>query len=242
MPEQGVPLLPKDHLLTTDEIERLAKMFVDAGVKKIRLTGGEPTVRKDVVDVVGACIPPSSSQCAHHSLPARLGKLGLSSLGMTSNGIALKRKLPDLVAAGLTHLNISLDTLDTFQYELITRRRGFERVMEALELAEQFPSLTVKINCVVIRGRLAVAASIRLSLTCALSGLNDHEVPAFVELTRNRKIIVRFIEYMPFEGALALLDVAAMTLTKKKQITIGPTQNSCPPPPLSTISPRYIPH
>lgn len=72
---------------------------------------------------------------------------------MTSNGIALKRKLPALVAAGLTHLNISLDTLDTFQYEFITRRRGFERVMEALETAEQFPELTTKINCVVIKGQ-----------------------------------------------------------------------------------------
>lgn len=71
---------------------------------------------------------------------------------MTSNGIALKRKLPALVAAGLTHLNLSLDTLDTFKYELITRRRGFERVMEALDAAEQFPELIVKINVVVVKG------------------------------------------------------------------------------------------
>ena len=71
---------------------------------------------------------------------------------MTSNGIALKRKLPALVAAGLTHLNLSLDTLDTFKYELITRRRGFERVMEALEAAEEFPELVVKLNVVVVKG------------------------------------------------------------------------------------------
>lgn len=73
---------------------------------------------------------------------------------MTSNGIALKRKLPTLVSKGLTHLNISLDTLDTFKYELITRRRGFETVMESIEIAMNLKQkgLNTKINCVVIRG------------------------------------------------------------------------------------------
>ncbi|KAK4704194.1 GTP 3',8-cyclase, partial [Phenoliferia sp. Uapishka_3] len=136
MPEAGVPLLPPTHLLTTPEIERVAKLFVSEGVTKIRLTGGEPTVRKDLLDVV-----------------QRLGKLPLESLGMTSNGIALKRKLPALVEAGLTHLNISLDTLDPFQYELITRRRGYDAVMDALEVAKGLSAqgLRTKINCVIIR-------------------------------------------------------------------------------------------
>lgn len=84
----------------------------------------------------------------------RLGQLGLTSLGMTSNGIALKRKLPALVQAGLTHLNLSLDTLDTFKYELITRRRGLEAVLEVLDLAEKTEGLEVKLNCVVVRGTL----------------------------------------------------------------------------------------
>lgn len=65
MPEQGVPLLPKDDVLTTDEIERVAKMFVGQGVKKIRLTGGEPTVRKDLVDVVGQSVLPSAHDSAY---------------------------------------------------------------------------------------------------------------------------------------------------------------------------------
>ncbi|GAA5879460.1 hypothetical protein JCM8547_008150 [Rhodosporidiobolus lusitaniae] len=166
MPENGVPLLPKDNLLATDEVERVARLFVQNGVSKIRLTGGEPTVRLDLVDVV-----------------ARLGLLPLTSLGMTSNGIALKRKLPALVAAGLTHLNLSLDTLDPFKYELMTRRRGFEAVMEALEVAKGLKGqgLKTKINMVVIRG------------------VNDMEVADFVELTRDSDITVRFIEYMPFE-------------------------------------------
>ncbi|BGP46974.1 hypothetical protein JCM10450v2_002826 [Rhodotorula kratochvilovae] len=166
MPEQGVPLLPKDHLLTTDEVDRIARVFVHHGVTKIRLTGGEPTIRRDIIDVV-----------------ERLGRLPLTSLGMTSNGIALKRKLPALVAAGLTHLNLSLDTLDPLKYELMTRRRGFDAVMDALEVAKGLKSqgLRTKLNVVVIRG------------------LNDMEVPQFVELTRDSDITVRFIEYMPFE-------------------------------------------
>ncbi|BGP38867.1 hypothetical protein JCM10449v2_002805 [Rhodotorula kratochvilovae] len=166
MPEQGVPLLPKDHLLTTDEVDRIARVFVNHGVTKIRLTGGEPTIRRDIIDVV-----------------ERLGRLPLTSLGMTSNGIALKRKLPALVAAGLTHLNLSLDTLDPLKYELMTRRRGFDAVMDALEVAKGLKSqgLRTKLNVVVIRG------------------LNDMEVPQFVELTRDSDITVRFIEYMPFE-------------------------------------------
>ncbi|KAK4050943.1 hypothetical protein OIO90_004919 [Microbotryomycetes sp. JL221] len=169
MPEQGVPLMPKEHHLTTDEIERVAKMFVAHGVSKIRLTGGEPTVRKDLVDVVG-----------------RLGRLPLASLGMTSNGIALKRKLPALVEAGLTHLNISLDTLDPFKYELMTRRRGFQAVMDSVDLALELRAarrqlLKVKLNVVVI------------------NGVNDKEVASFVEMTRDKDLTIRFIEYMPFE-------------------------------------------
>ncbi|GAA5973780.1 hypothetical protein JCM11641_003152 [Rhodosporidiobolus odoratus] len=166
MPASGVPLLPPDNLLDTDEVERVAKLFVANGVRKIRLTGGEPTIRKDLVDVV-----------------ARLSRLELESLGMTSNGIALKRKLPSLVSAGLTHLNLSLDTLDVHKYELMTRRRGFTAVMESLKVAKGLrrEGLRTKINVVVIRG------------------LNDMEIPAFVELTRESDITVRFIEYMPFE-------------------------------------------
>lgn len=173
MPEHGVPLLPPDNRLTAQEIDRVARVFVRSGIRKIRLTGGEPTVRPDLVEIVERI---SMNRTA-----------GLTSLGLTSNGIALKRKLPALVDAGLSHLNLSLDTLDPFKYELMTRRRGFERVVESLELAQSLKPRGLrqtKINVVVIRG------------------VNDHEVPDFVNLTRDMDITVRFIEYMPFEGAL----------------------------------------
>jgi len=101
---------------------------------------------------------------------------------MTSNGIALKRKLPSLINSGMNLLNLSLDTLDRFKFELMTRRKGFERVMETIDDALAHGLDPVKVNCVVMRGT------------------NDKEVLDFVEFTRNKKVDVRFIEYMPFGG------------------------------------------
>ena len=113
MPSEGIDLTPSQKLLTSNEILRLVRLFVVQGVTKIRLTGGEPTVRKDCVELV-----------------EELGQLrgsGLKEIAMTSNGIALWRKLDRMVAGGLTHLNLSLDTLDPFKYQIITRRMGATR-------------------------------------------------------------------------------------------------------------------
>jgi len=169
MPEDGIELSPRQQLLTDDEIVRLAELFVRNGVTKIRLTGGEPTIRQNIVELVGKL--------------SRLRHLGLHSIGMTSNGLALHRKLPDLVKNGLSHLNLSLDTLDEFKFELITRRRGHELVVKSLDTALQLPELqSVKINVVIVKG------------------LNDTEVLDFVEMTKDRPVSIRFIEFMPFTG------------------------------------------
>ncbi|KAA1468082.1 molybdenum cofactor biosynthesis prote [Dentipellis sp. KUC8613] len=169
MPEDGVPLSPNERILSDDEIIRLATLFVKSGVTKIRLTGGEPTVRKTIVQLVG-----------------RLNELrqhGLQSIGMTSNGLILHRHLDKLVANGLTHLNLSLDTLDPFKFEIMTRRMGHEAVLRSLSQALASPGLTsVKLNVVVIKG------------------LNDSEVLKFVEMTRDQDLSIRFIEFMPFTG------------------------------------------
>ncbi|RIA96813.1 hypothetical protein C1645_796105 [Glomus cerebriforme] len=168
MPAEGIDLTPSHKLLSTEEIIRIAQLFVSQGVNKIRLTGGEPTVRKDIVELIG-----------------ELGKLkpqGLQTIAMTSNGIALKRKLPKLVENGLNLLNISLDTLDPYKFELISRRKGLERVLETIDQGISLGLRPLKINCVVIRG------------------VNDQEVLDFIELTRNKAIDMRFIEYMPFDG------------------------------------------
>ncbi|CAG8452216.1 8723_t:CDS:2 [Dentiscutata erythropus] len=165
MPEEGVDLTPSHKLLSTKEIVHLAKLFVSQGINKIRLTGGEPTIRKDLVDLVGEL--------------GELKQYGLQTLAITSNGIALKRKLPELVKNGLNLLNISLDTLDPLKFELITR---FERVMETIDQGIALGLRPLKLNCVVVRG------------------VNDQEVLDFIEMTRTKAIDVRFIEYMPFDG------------------------------------------
>lgn len=200
MPEEGAPLSPKEHLLTTDEVVKLASIFVSNGVRKIRLTGGEPTVRKDLPEIVGKASVPARAQryscedvliCSVLVFSERLSALGLTSLGMTSNGIALSRKLPSLVKAGLSHLNVSLDTLDPFKFELMTRRRGHSTVLKVLEQASELTNAASFES-----SRLK---SLKLNVVI-MNGVNDEEVPAFVELTKNLPISIRFIEYMPFDG------------------------------------------
>ncbi|KAL4788569.1 hypothetical protein BJX76DRAFT_344713 [Aspergillus varians] len=172
MPEEGVPLSPSAHLLTSPEIVYLSSLFVSQGVTKIRLTGGEPTVRKDIVPLMQSI--------------GELRRDGLRELCLTTNGISLHRKLDPMVEAGLTGVNLSLDTLDPFQFQIMTRRKGFEAVMKSidriLELNKTGAGIKLKINCVVMRG------------------LNEREIIPFVEMGRDSAIEVRFIEYMPFDG------------------------------------------
>lgn len=133
MPAEGVQLSPKQHLLTTEEIVYIAKLFVEQGVKKIRLTGGEPTIRKDLVDIIG-----------------NLKKLpNLENVGITTNGLVLTRNLVKYQQAGLDAINISLDTLRPQKYEEITRRKGWERVIAGIDLAVQL-GYKPKVNCVVM--------------------------------------------------------------------------------------------
>ncbi|CAI7870428.1 unnamed protein product, partial [Closterium sp. NIES-54] len=106
----------------------------------------------------------------------------LHTLALTSNGILLPAKLPALRAAGLTHLNVSLDTLVEPRFELLTRRKGHARVLRAIDMALDLGFKPLKLNCVVMRG------------------VNDDEILDFVALTRDRPINVRFIEFMPFDG------------------------------------------
>lgn len=119
MPSDGVDLTPNSSLLSSDEIIRVANLFVSSGVDKIRLTGGEPTIRKDIEDIC-----------------SRLSNMeGLKSLGITTNGIVLARKLPKLRECGLNLLNISLDTLVPSKFEFMTRRKGHNKVLEAIDVA-----------------------------------------------------------------------------------------------------------
>lgn len=134
MPEQGVDLSPSNQLLTTNELLQLAEHFVSHGVTKVRLTGGEPTLRSDLSDII-----------------AGLHQMGLQ-VGMTTNGVNLKH-LDDYVQNGLRSINISLDTLNRDKFAKLTRRPPayFDRVLDNLQRASCISELTTKVNCVVQR-------------------------------------------------------------------------------------------
>lgn len=169
MPEEGVDLSPKDSILSGKEIVRISELFMKQGVNKIRLTGGEPLVRGDLVDIIKGI---NSFRPQH----------GLQTIAITTNGVTLGKKLPQLKEAGLDLINISLDTLIPAKFEFITRRKGWERVMNSIDTALDLGYSPVKVNCVVMRG------------------VNEEEIVDFVKLTKNKNIDVRFIEYMPFDG------------------------------------------
>ncbi|KAK7323894.1 hypothetical protein VNO77_27396 [Canavalia gladiata] len=202
MPADGVELTSSPQLLTRAEILRLANLFVSSGVNKIRLTGGEPTVRKDIEDI---CLELSNLK-------------GLRTLSMTTNGIALARKLPKLKECGLTSLNISLDTLVPAKFEFMTRRKGHQKVMDSINAAIDLGYNPVKVNCVVMRG------------------FNDDEICDFVELTREKPINVRFIEFMPFDGNVwnvkklvpysEMLDTVMKQCTSLKRLQDHPTDTA----------------
>jgi GTP 3',8-cyclase len=172
MPEEGVPQSPPANLLTTPEIYLLSSTFVSEGVTKIRLTGGEPTVRRDILPLM-------------HKIGS-LRSLGLRELCLTTNGIALHRKLDSMAEAGLTGVNLSLDTLDPYLFRIMTRREGFDAVMRSMTQ---------------ILGMNKVGAGIKLKINCVvMRGMNEKEIIPFVELGQHKDLEVRFIEYMPFDG------------------------------------------
>lgn len=163
MPEEEISCLPQQQLMQPDEIEAIAKVFIGLGVKKIRLTGGEPLVRKGARDII-----------------QRLS-MYLVELTLTTNGVLVDQFISTFKEAGITSLNVSLDTLDPNKFFQLTRRDVFAKVWANLLLlvAEEFH---VKLNVVVMKG------------------VNDGEVNDFISLTQHLPLHVRFIEFMPFDG------------------------------------------
>jgi cyclic pyranopterin phosphate synthase len=136
MPEEGAPVAPKDLILTYEEIERLARIAVELGMAKLRITGGEPLVRKDI-DI----------------LIEKIGRLpGLRDLSMTTNGFLLSRYAADFAQAGLNRVNISLDTLQPDRFRRIARRGNLQDVMAGIDAALSAGLRPLKVNCVVMRG------------------------------------------------------------------------------------------
>lgn len=132
MPREGITLMPHEEIVTYDEIIRLCKCFVKIGINKIKITGGEPLVRKDIAALIG-----------------RIKSLdGIKSVTLTTNGMKLMEQLPNLVSAGLDGINISLDSLNPITYEKITGRNSLQNVLAALNETLKYQELRVKINCV----------------------------------------------------------------------------------------------
>jgi cyclic pyranopterin phosphate synthase len=163
MPEENYDFAPASHLMQADEILAIAGKFIELGVNKIRLTGGEPLVRKDAADII-----------------LRLSKLPVK-LTITTNGTRLHEFSDVLHEAGISSLNISLDTLDRARFQMLTRRDHFDLVhSNILKMVEK--GFHVKVNVV------------------AMKGVNDHEIVDFIQWTKDLPIHVRFIEFMPFTG------------------------------------------
>ncbi|WP_299441232.1 GTP 3',8-cyclase MoaA [uncultured Aquimarina sp.] len=163
MPANGIPLSPKANLMSADEIYTIAKEFVNLGVTKIRLTGGEPMVRKD--------FPLILEKLA--SLPVELG--------ITTNGVLANRFISVLKENGVKTITISIDSLHKDKFEKITRRNEFEKVWNTIQLFQN-EGFKIKLNIVLIKN------------------FNEDEIIDFINLTKDRNLIIRFIEFMPFDG------------------------------------------
>ncbi|RKE63820.1 GTP 3',8-cyclase MoaA [Microbacterium sp. AG238] len=169
MPEQGNEWLARQSILTLDEIVEIATVAAAAGITTFRLTGGEPLLRTDLVEIV-------------RRLAAIESPDGPIEIAMTTNGIRLPEVLPDLVAAGLARLNISLDTLDRERFRALTRRDRLDDVLDGVRAAQASGLRPLKINAVAMRG------------------VNDDELADLVAFAVAHDAQMRFIEQMPLDA------------------------------------------
>ena len=132
MPGEGFSFLPHEYILSFEEIERVCRIGVRLGITKIKLTGGEPLVRRGIPDLVGKL----------------KGIPGIDEVTLTTNGILLKEQINELVSNGLASVNISIDTLDERRYFRMTRGGDIKKALEGMESALKYPDLKVKVNCV----------------------------------------------------------------------------------------------
>lgn len=166
MPQGNVNWFDPSNILTFEEIERLVRVFVTLGIEKVRITGGEPLLRADIEKLV-----------------AKLAMIdGLKSISMTTNGLLFSQKAQKLKEAGLTSVNISLDTFRPNVFKEINGIEGLEKVLESIRVASKV-KLKVKINTVILRGQ------------------NDKEILDFAKFARETGNLIRFIEFMPLDGA-----------------------------------------
>lgn len=163
MPEEGMTFEHSDKLLSFEEIAEVVRVVATMGIRKIRLTGGEPLVRKGLEQLV--------------SMIAEIP--GIEDISLTTNGIFLASRVAELKAAGLTRVNISLDSLQDERFKWITRGGDVRKVLHSLDACSQAGIMPAKLNVVLMKG------------------INEYEIADFIQLTNHQPIHVRFIEYMP---------------------------------------------
>ena len=167
MPAEGLPWLKKDQLMAPDEIRRLVRVGVETlGIRELRLTGGEPLVRADLLEII------SGLRADHPDLP----------IAMTTNAIGLEKKAQALAEAGLSRINVSLDSLHRETFAQLTRRDSLDKVLTGVEAAAQAGLTPLKINAVLMRG------------------INDREAPELLAWSLEQGYELRFIEQMPLDG------------------------------------------
>ncbi|WCK55733.1 GTP 3',8-cyclase MoaA [Aneurinibacillus sp. Ricciae_BoGa-3] len=163
MPEEGMEFEPSDRILSYEEIEAVVKAVAKMGVRKLRLTGGEPLVRREIEKLIAmlSAVP------------------GIEDIALTTNAIFLESKAEKLREAGLTRLNISLDSLKADRFSMITRGGDIKRVMRGIDAVVRAAFTPIKLNVVLMKG------------------INDDEIQDFIRLSMEKPLQVRFIEYMP---------------------------------------------
>lgn len=166
MPAENVQFMDRKDLLSFEEMERFVRIAVPLGLTKIRLTGGEPLVRHDL-----------------HVLVKMLADIPqIHDIGLTTNGILLADQAQALYDAGLRRINVSLDALDPVKFKEITRREGYEKVLEGIQAAQRVGFDPVKVNAVSVRG------------------MTEDEIVKFGHFARETGVEIRFIEFMPLDA------------------------------------------
>ncbi len=190
MPEEGIKQVSHQDILTYDEIVQIVKAAAAVGITRIKLTGGEPLVRKNLAGLVEAL----------RAVP------GIEEVTVTTNGILLKEQIGKLAKAGISAVNISVDSLDPDMYASIARKDALAAVLEGMEAAVSCPGLKVKINCV------------------PLKGLNEEEWVRLAQIARERPIDVRFIEMMPMGLGRDFQGSSQKEVLERLRETFGPEQ------------------
>ena len=190
MPEEGIKQVSHQDILTYDEIVQIVNAAAAVGITRIKLTGGEPLVRKNLAGLVEAL----------RAVP------GIEEVTVTTNGVLLKEQIGKLAKAGISAVNISVDSLDPDMYASIARKDALAAVLEGMEAAVSCPGLKVKINCV------------------PLKGLNEEEWVRLAQIARERPIDVRFIEMMPMGLGRDVQGSSQKEVLERLRETFGPEQ------------------